>query len=78
MRSQTLSAEALALFRRHIERRDNISIDDGNWEAYRELELAGLMTLGNSYRDGPGTVYLVSKLGFERRAELLACTKESA
>jgi hypothetical protein len=78
MRSQTLSAEALALFRLHIERRGNISIDDGNREAYRELERAGLMTLGNSYRDGPASVYLVSKLGFERRAELLACTKESA
>ena len=69
-----LSKEALALFRLHIERHGNILIDDANREPYRELECAGLMVLGNSYRDGPGTIYLVSKLGFERKAELLAAT----
>ena len=78
MRKPVLSRAALVLFRLHIERRGNILIDDTNREAYEELERAGLMTLGNSYRDGPGTVYLVSKLGFERKAELLACAKESA
>ena len=73
-----LSNEALVLFRHHIELHGNILIDDANREAYRELERAGLMVLGNSYRDGPGTVYLVSKLGFERKAELLSCTKAIA
>ena len=69
-----LSHEALALFRLHIEQHGNILIDDENRAAYRELERAGLMMLGNSYRDGPGTIYRVSKLGFERKAELLAAT----
>jgi hypothetical protein len=69
-----LSNEALALFRLHIEQHGDIVIDDSNRAPYRELERAGLMVLGNSYRDGPGTVYLVSKLGFERKAELLAVT----
>jgi hypothetical protein len=75
MREAVLSRAVLAQFRLHIERRGNILIDDTNREPYRELERAGLMTLGKSYRDGPGTVYLVSKLGFERKAELLACAK---
>ncbi len=69
-----LSKEALALFRLHIEQHGNILIDDANREPYRELERAGLMVLGNSFRDGPGTVYRVSRLGFERKAELLAAT----
>jgi hypothetical protein len=67
---QTLPEAAIALFRLHIERHGDIIIDDSNRAPYRELERAGLMVLGNSYRDGPGTVYVVSKLGFERKAEL--------
>lgn len=72
---ETLSESALALFRLHIELHGNILIDDANREPYRELERAGLMVLGNSFRDGPGTIYQVSKLGFERKAELVARTK---
>ena len=67
-----------ALFRLHIELHGNIVIDDANREPYRELERAGLMVLGNSFRDGPGTIYKVSKLGFEHKAELLSCAKASA
>jgi hypothetical protein len=73
----TLSESALALFRLHIELHGNILIDDTNREPYCELERAGLMVLGNSFRDGPGTIYRVSKLGFERKAELLACAKRA-
>ena len=73
-----LSDAALALFRQHIERRGDIIVDDDNREPYRELEGAGLMVKGNSFRYGPGSIYSVSKLGFERKAELLGCVKESA
>ena len=75
MQRITLSEAALALFRLHIELHGNILIDDATREPYRELERAGLMVLGNSFRDGPGTIYRVSKLGFERKAELLTCAK---
>jgi len=77
MPTLTLSDAALALFRLHIERHGNLVIDDTNREPYRELERAGLMVLGNSFRYGPGSIYSVSKLGFERKAELLACIKEA-
>ena len=70
-----LSDAALALFRLHIEMHGNILIDDANREPYRELERAGLMVRGNSFRDGPGTIFRVSKLGFERKAELLDCAR---
>ncbi len=70
-----LSDAALALFRLHIEMHGNIQIDDANREPYRELERAGLMVRGNSFRDGPGTIFRVSKLGFERKAELLDCAR---
>ncbi len=75
MQTITLSECALALFRLHVERRGDIIVDDTNREPYRELERAGLMVLGNSFRYGPGSIYSVSKLGFERKAELLACAK---
>jgi hypothetical protein len=76
-RTITLSGAALALFRLHLELHGNILIDDATREPYRELERAGLMVLGNSYRDGPGTIYMVSKLGFEQKAQLLACAREA-
>jgi hypothetical protein len=77
MEAIMLSKAALTLFRLHIELHGNILIDDANREPYRELERAELMILGNSFRDGPGTIYRVSKLGFERKAELLACAKQA-
>ncbi len=67
MQTLILSASALELFRLHIELRGNILIDDANREPYLELERAGLVVLGNSFRDGPGTIYRVSKLGFEAK-----------
>jgi hypothetical protein len=69
-----LSREALALFRLHVERRGDVDVDDSNRAAYRELERAGLMVCGHSFRDGPDSIYKVTKLGFDRKAELLAAT----
>ncbi len=57
MPALALSHGALALFRLHIELRGNHLIDDTNREPYR----TGLMVLGNSFRDGPGTIYRVSR-----------------
>jgi hypothetical protein len=72
-----LSHEALALFRQHIERHGDIEVDDSNRETYRELARAGLMVAGNSFAGGDESVYHVTKEGFERRAELLACAREA-
>jgi hypothetical protein len=69
-----LSREALALFRRHIVRRGDIIVDDSNREIYRELASAGLMVAGNSFAGGEESVYHVTRLGFERKAELLAAS----
>jgi hypothetical protein len=68
-----LSKEALSLFRLHIERRRTIDLD-ANRETYRELARAGLMVAGSSFAGGDESVYHVTKLGFERKAELLAAT----
>ncbi len=65
---------ALAQFRLHIERRGDIMVDDSNRKPYRELARAGLMVAGNSFAGGQESVYHVTKLGFERKAELLAAT----
>ena len=72
-----LSKQALALFRQHIERRGDIMVDDSNRKAYRELARAGLMVAGNSFAAGQESVYRVAKLGFERKAGLLAATSPS-
>jgi hypothetical protein len=55
-----------------IERRGDIVVDDSNRETYREPARAGVMTVGNSFARGEDSVYHVTKLGFERKAELLA------
>jgi hypothetical protein len=71
----TLSDAAINLFRLHYERHGNIRVDDSNRETFRELARAGLMRSANSYAHGPEAVYTVTKEGFERRAEILACAK---
>jgi hypothetical protein len=75
--SVMLSKRALALFRLHIEQRGDILVDDSNRKAYRELARAGLMVAGNSFAGGQESVYHVTKLGFERKAELLTATSPS-
>lgn len=72
-----LSHEALALFRQHIERHGDVEVDSSNRETYRELARAGLMVVGNSFARGEASVYHVTRVGFERRAELLAATAPS-
>jgi hypothetical protein len=71
-----VSKQALALFREHMEQRRTIDVDT-NREAYRELARAGLMVAGNSFAMGDESVYHVTKLGFDSRAELLASSKEA-
>jgi hypothetical protein len=77
LKTATLSPAALALFRLHVERHGDVDVD-ANRNAYRELERAGLMIVGNTFAGGQDSVYHVTKLGFERKAELLASAKESA
>ena len=77
MQTLALSEKALALFRLHIERHGDVDVD-ANRESYRELERAGLMVVGNTFAGGQDSVYHVTKEGFHRKAELLACAKQSA
>jgi hypothetical protein len=73
----TLSEAALTLFRLHIERRGQITVDAGNRETYRELARAGLMVAVSTYAGGPESAYRLTKDGFERKGELSARTKEA-
>ena len=52
----TLSAEAVALLRLHLER-DGIRVDDSNREAHRELARAGIMYPVSGYSTGPESHY---------------------
>jgi len=76
MQTITLSEAALALFRLHIERHGDVNVD-ANRETYRELERAGLMIVGNTFAGGQDSVYHVTREGFERKGELLACAKQA-
>ncbi len=78
MHETVLSRAALVLFRRHIELHGNIRVDDSNRETFRELARAGLMVAANSFTHGTEAIYRLTKEGFERKAELLSCAKESA
>jgi hypothetical protein len=69
----TLSESALALFRLHVERHGDVDVD-ANRKAYRELERAGLMVVGNTFAGGQDSIYHVTREGFERKAELMAAT----
>jgi hypothetical protein len=69
-----LSKAALAQFRRHVA--GNRDVTDTNRPAYRELAAAGLMEAGHSFAGGDESIYRLTKEGFERKAEFLACAKE--
>jgi hypothetical protein len=73
-----LSDAALALFRLHVERHGQVEVSDKTRETYRELARAGVMIAVSTYAGGPESAYRVTKLGFDQKAELLACVKESA
>ena len=77
MIQKELSPSALALFKRHIELGRTVDLEV-NRPVYEELARAGLMVVGNTFAGGQNSIYSVTKAGFERRAELLACSKESA
>jgi hypothetical protein len=76
-REHNLSHAALALFRLHLERYGQVGVDDTTRETYRELARAGLMQAGSTFRDGEESVYVLTREGFERKAELLAFAKEA-
>ena len=78
MPTVALSPAALALFRLHVERQGQIAVDDSTREAYRELARAGLMRAGSTFRDGAESIYVLTREGFDRKAELSGCAKESA
>ncbi len=77
MIQRALSPSALALFKRHIELGRTVDLEV-NRPLYEELARAGLMASGNSFAGGLNSMYSVTKAGFERKAELLGCAKESA
>jgi hypothetical protein len=70
-----LSRAALAQFRRHLA--GDRDVTDANRAAYRELAAAGLMVAGHSFAGGDESIYRLTKEGFGRKAELLACAKEA-
>lgn len=59
----TLSAEALALIRRHVEQ-ENIRVDDANREAHRELAQAGLMEAVHTFAWGRESRYRFTEEGW--------------
>lgn len=65
MKTETLSEAALSLFRLHVERKGQIVVDDSTREPYRELARAGLMIAGSTFRDGPESIYRLTKAGFD-------------
>jgi hypothetical protein len=70
-----LSKAAVAQFQRHLA--GDRDVTDTNRAAYRELAAAGLMVAGHSFVGGDESIYRLTKEGFERKAELLACAKEA-
>jgi hypothetical protein len=77
MKTAALSADALALFRRHIEH-DGIRVDESNLAAHRELAAAGIMYPVSTFARGPEAYFRLTPEGWERRHEVLGCVKESA
>jgi hypothetical protein len=67
-----LSANAVALFRLHVERKGDIAVDDATREPYRELALAGLMVAGHSFTRGRESFYKLTDAGWERRFEFIS------
>jgi hypothetical protein len=76
MPTAVLSEAAVALLRLHIEQMGKIDVDDTNRQSYRELEQSGLVLLGRPFVGEPR--YHLTRAGYERKLELLACAKEGA
>ncbi len=75
MKTATLSAEALSLFRLRVERAGDIIVNDSNREIYRELARAGFMQAVSTFAGGQESAYRVTKEGFDRKAELSGSVK---
>jgi hypothetical protein len=67
-----LSADALALFKLHIERLGDIAVDDSNREPYRELARAGLMVPLHSFTRSREALYRITDEGWDRRFEFIS------
>jgi hypothetical protein len=76
MHTTTLSASALALFKRHVELGRTIDIE-ANRPVYEELARAGLMIVGNSFAGGQNSIYQVTQKGFEQRDAVFSCAREA-
>jgi hypothetical protein len=72
-----LSAAALSLLRRHVEKHGQVEVDASTREAYRELARAGLMVAVHTFAGGDESAYKLAKAGFERKGELLARAREA-
>ena len=69
----SLSADAFALLRLHLERKGGIPVDEATREPYRELARAGLMVMGHSFTRGREAFYIFADAGRD-----LACAQENA
>ncbi len=72
-----LSEAALSVFRLHVERHGHLEVDDATRPLYRELASHGIMRAGSTFRDGPESISKLTKEGFDRKAELMACAKKA-
>jgi hypothetical protein len=71
----SLSNAAMERFERHLT--GDRDVTDANRAAYRELAAAGLMEAGYSFVGGDESIYSPTKLGFERKVELIPCAREA-
>jgi hypothetical protein len=55
-----------------------MTVDDLTRPLYHELAAAGLVRTVNTFAGGTKSAHWLTEEGFQRKAELLACAKESA
>ena len=72
MQAITLSVEAIALLKLHVERKGETDVDDTNRDVYRELARAGLMTPLHSFTRGREALYRITDEGWDRRLEFIS------
>ena len=77
MQSVPLSAEAVALFRHHVAEQGHLEVNNSRRPLYRELARAGLMIAAHTFAGADESLYKLTKLGFERKGEILAYAKEA-
>jgi hypothetical protein len=72
----SLSPDAIALFRLHVEQ-DGIRVDDAKRAAHRELAAAGIMYPVSTFARGPEAYFRLTPEAWERRHGILGCAKEA-